>query len=596
MFTLGSKLTKANTRIKDKTTEKKVMKIKKTLIVISLISLISGISRSQVTNSTAAAVQVQEYDPISAMLDSLTTLNHVVRFNTVNAIDKEVCTAITCPSFSDEVYRERISKINTPIPLAYNKYVKDFIDLYALRKRALTARVMGLSNLYFPLYEEILDQEGLPLEFKYLSIVESALNPIAVSRCGATGLWQFMYNTGLLYNLKVNSYTDERRDPVKATHAACQYFKDMYGIYHDWLLVVAAYNCGAGNVNRAINRSGGKRTFWEIMPYLPQETRGYVPAFIAVNYVMSYAKEHNLYPIAPEYSYFQVDTVQVNRQVNFSVLSKQLDMPMDVIAYLNPVYKRNIIPDVDEGLTLRLPTNKMAQFISIEENVYAESKPLSYPGLPQFAVANNVNDGDIFTASNGRKYEIVSKKIKKSHTVKRGETLSEIADVYSSSVNDIKKLNRLKSTKVHRGQKLSVYAWVKTKVPVKETKNIATKKDSNAVKNNTASVTKKDSDSVKSNSVTATILDSSQQLIASLNEETADGMNADSQQTTVGETKNKAKTVAEKYIYHMVQHGDTLWNIAKRYEGVTVEQIKDINKLHDTNLKPGTRLKVMIAG
>ena len=145
---------------------------------------------------------------------------------------------------------------------------------------------MGLSNLYFPLYEEILDQEGLPLEFKYLSVIESALNPIAVSRCGATGLWQFMYNTGILYNLKVNSYTDERKDPVKATHAACQYFKDMYGIYHDWLLVIAAYNCGAGNVNRAINRSGGKTTFWEIMPYLPKETRGYVPAFIAVNYVL----------------------------------------------------------------------------------------------------------------------------------------------------------------------------------------------------------------------------------------------------------------------------------------------------------------------
>ena len=587
------------------------MILKKTILAVALCSLLSGWSLAQVNPTPIAPTNVQEYDPISAMLDSLVTLNHVVRFNALTAGDNVVCNSITCPTFSNEVYSERISKLNTPIPLTYNKYVKDYIELYALKRRGLTQRVMGLSNLYFPLYEEILDQEGLPLEFKYLSIVESALNPIAVSRCGATGLWQFMYNTGLMYNLKVNSYTDERRDPVKATHAACQYFKDMYGIYHDWLLVVAAYNCGAGNVNRAIKRSGGKTTFWEIMPFLPQETRGYVPAFIAVNYVMSYAKEHNLYPIAPEYSYFQVDTVQVNRQVNFSVLSKQLDVPMDVIAYLNPVYKRNIIPDVEEGLTLRLPTNKLAQFISIEENVYAESKPMPSPILPQFAVANDVNEGDVITASNGRKYEIVSKKIKKSHTVKRGETLSEIADVYSSSVNDIKKLNRLKSTKVHRGQKLSVYAWVKTKVPFKETQNIAakkdvdtiknttasvTKKDSDTVKNTAASVSKKDSDTVKSNTVAATKMDSSEQLIASLNEEAADGMNADSQQTIVSETKTKAKTVAEKYIYHMVQPGDTLWNIAKRYEGVTVEQIKDINKLHDANIKPGTRLKLMVNG
>lgn len=567
------------------------MKIQKTLIVISLIGLISDFTSAQVTGSSSAAIQVQEYDPISEMLDSLVTLNHVVRFNTLAANDNVVCNSTTCPVFTNEVYSERISKLNTPIPLAYNKYVQDFIDIYAVKKRGLTQRVMGLSNLYFPLYEEILDQEGLPLEFKYLSIVESALNPIAVSRCGATGLWQFMYNTGLLYNLKVNSYTDERRDPVKATHAACQYFKDMYGIYHDWLLVIAAYNCGAGNVNRAIKRSGGKKTFWEIMPYLPQETRGYVPAFIAVNYVMSYAKEHNLYPIAPAYSYFQVDTVNVNRQINFNVLAKQLDLPIEVIAYLNPVYKKNIIPDVEGGLTLRLPTNKLAQFISFEENIYAASKPFT-PVFQFAAVTNKTSDDDLITATNGKKYEIVTKKIKKSHTVKRGETLSEIADMYDASVNDIKKLNHLKTTRVQKGQKLSVYAYQKTRVPVKETITLAAKKDSDNVKNTIASAAKKDSDNVKGNTPAAsTKLDSSEQLIASLNESAADDMNADTEQSA--NNKNE-KPISEKYIYHMVQPGDTLWNIAKRYEGVTVEQIKDINKLHDTHIKPGTRLKLMI--
>ena len=566
------------------------MMIKKTLLVIAMLSLFNGLSRAQVT-SPSTETQVQEYDPISAMLDSLVTLNHVVRFNTLTNSDI-ACNSTTCPTFSNEVYSERINNINTPIPLTYNRHVKEYIDLYAMKKRGLTQRVMGLSNLYFPLYEEILDQQGLPLEFKYLSIVESALNPIAVSHCGATGLWQFMYNTGLMYNLKVNSYTDERRDPIKATYAACQYFKDMYKIYGDWLLVIASYNCGPGNVNRAIRRSGGKTTFWEIMPYLPKETRGYVPAFIAVTYVMNHAKEHNLYPVAPEYSYFQVDTVQVNRQVNFSILSKQLDIPMDVIAYLNPVYKRNIIPDVEGALTLRLPTNKLAQFISLEEKIYAESKPVTSV-LQIASVPNDANDGDVITTSNGKKYEIVNKKIKKSHTVKRGETLSEIADNYNASVNDIKKLNRLKTTKVHRGQKLSVYAWVKTKVPVKESPNIASKKDTDNVKNNTASITKKDSDNVKGNAVGVTKLDSSEQLTASVNEESADGMNADSQsQHTAVETKTKS--TADKYIYHLVQPGDTLWNIAKRYEGVTVEQIKDINKLRNAHIKPGTRLKLMI--
>ncbi len=555
------------------------MRIKKTFLIITLLGLISGFTKAQVIESKSGETQVQDYDPISSMLDSLVTLNNVVRFNTLTASDKIVCNSTTCPTFSDDVYRDRISKINTPIPLAYNKYVEQYINLYALKKRGLTQRVMGLSNLYFPLYEEILDKEGLPLEFKYLSVVESALNPIAVSRCGATGLWQFMYNTGIMYNLKVNSYTDDRKDPLLATHAACQYFKDMYKIYGDWLLVIASYNCGPGNVNRAIKRSGGKTTFWEIMPYLPAETRGYVPAFIAVTYVMTHAKEHNLYPIAPAYSYFQVDTVQVNRQVNFSVLSKQLDLPMDVISYLNPIYKRNIIPDVESGLTLRLPTNKLAQFIALEENIYAESKP----STPVFQFADDFkssNEGDVITASNGKQYEIVTKKVKKYHTVKRGETLSEIASKYDVTASEIKKQNRLKSSKLQKGQKLAVYALVKTKVPVKETQNIAAKKDSNAVKNNKTTVTSIDS--------------SAEQLIAALNENAADGMNVDSQQT-VDNAPAKEQKASEKYIYHLVQPGDTLWNIAKRYEGVTVEQIKDINKLHNSNqIKPGTRLKLMI--
>lgn len=365
------------------------MKLNRKFRLLALTALLgfSQIAPAQESREIVPANSTEEtYDPIVDMLDSLVTLTHVVRYNQLdaNCFDPNAVVPGSVPSFSDQAYTERINALQSPIPLSYNRHVKEFIDLYAIRKRGLTQRAMGLSNLYFPMYEEILDKEGLPLEFKYLSIVESALNPIAVSRVGATGLWQFMYNTGIIYDLKVTSYTDDRRDPVKATHAACQYFKDMYAIYGDWLLVIAAYNCGAGNVNRAIKRSGGKTNFWELMPYLPKETRGYVPAFIAVTYVMNYSKEHNLYPVSPAYSYFEVDTVRVDRPVNFNVLARTLDLPLDVICYLNPIYKRKMIPDVGGDYVLRLPTNKMAMYMAQQEQIFAESVPPARPVMPVY--------------------------------------------------------------------------------------------------------------------------------------------------------------------------------------------------------------------
>lgn len=533
--------------------------------LVVLAFLITGPLSAQVNPARDAEAS---YDPIVEMLDSLVTLNHVLRFNSLeaNCYDHpKNCPAP--PSFSDAVYSERINKIQSPIPLSFNPHVKGFIQLYAENRRSLTQRSMGLSNLYFPMFEAVLDREGLPLEFKYLAIVESALNPVAVSRVGATGIWQFMYATGLMYGLKVTSYTDDRRDPYKATQAACQYFKDMYAIYGDWLLVIAAYNCGAGNVNKAIRRSGGKMNFWDIMPYLPQETRGYVPAFIAVTYVMNYAREHNLSPIEPAFSYFEVDTVKVNRQVNFNALSQQLDLPVDVISYLNPVYKKNLIPGTDEGFTLRLPTNKIAVFLDNQESVYlasATSKPVMQNYSPR-----RETDEVYADAGSGVTYETVRKKVKKTHTVRRGENLSVIADKYDISLADLKKMNRLKSTRLQAGQKLQVTAWVTTKVPVKTAPVIAAKKD------------------------TAPVSDS----IAVQNDK---NHHADTVQTEPVADNAPEKKVNDskgpRYIYYMVQPGDTLWNIARRYDGVTVEMIKDMNNLQNSNLKPGTKLKVLVNG
>lgn len=553
------------------------MKIKRKFRLLALTALLglSTVAMAQDSREITPAIETTSpYDPISAMLDSLVTLNHVIRYNQLdaNCFDPNAVVPGSVPSFSDAVYTERINAIHSPIPLSYNRHVKEFIDLYAIRKRGLTQRVMGLSNLYFPLYEEILDKEGLPLEFKYLSIVESALNPIAVSPVGATGLWQFMYTTGIIYDLKVTSYTDDRRDPIKATHAACQYFKDMYRIYNDWLLVIAAYNCGAGNVNKAIKRSGGKTNFWEIMHYLPAETRGYVPAFIAVTYVMNYSREHNLYPVTPAYNYFEVDTVAVDRPVNFNVLARTLDLPLDVISYLNPIYKRGVIPDVGSNYILRLPSNKMAHYLATQEQIFAESVPPARPVAPTYN-RNRYEREEEVTADKGNvKYETVTKRVKKTHTVRRGENLSAIAGKYDMTVGEVKKLNRLRSSSVRQGQRLNVYAYVKSKVPVKVTpsETVAAKKDSGL----------KDSASLQAQVVHS---DS-----ASPDHEVAQ------QQTSEQQEKAEAAN-RPRFIYHVVQPGDTLWNIAKRYDGVTVEMIKDINNLRNADIKPGTKLKVIVA-
>lgn len=547
----------------------------KLTLKFALLALLNTLMFSSVSAQTPREITTvsntieEEYDPISSLLDSLVTITNVVRYNQLeaNCFDPNAVVPGAVPVFSNEVYTQRMSAIHSPIPLSYNAHVKGFIDMYAVKKRGLTQRVMGLSNLYFPIFEEALDREGLPLEFKYLSIVESALNPIAVSRVGATGIWQFMYNTGLQYNLKVNSYTDERRDPIKATHAACQYFKDMYSIYGDWLLVIAAYNCGAGNVNKAIKRSGGKTNFWEIMNYLPSETKNYVPAFIAITYVMEYAREHNLYPVSPAYSYFEVDTVVVNQPVNFRTLASTLDLPLDVISYLNPIYKRGLIPDVGGNYVLRLPTSKMALYMLSQESIFAESLPPARPVMNSYKSrleSDDEEENEVVSVS----YETQTKRVKKTHTVRRGESLGRIAEKYDMTIAQVKKMNRLRSNSVRKGQRLTVYNWVKTKVPVKAPAN--------------AELASKKENPVKADSVQKTEAEQNDALASNEKEQT--------------EASVEKELPKPTFKYYIVQPGDTLWNIAKRYEGLTVEMIKDINNLRNTQITPGTKLKVIVNG
>jgi len=303
--------------------------------------------------------------------------------------------------------------------------------------------MLGLKDYYFPLFEEILDLYGLPLELTYLAVIESALNPCAVSRVGATGIWQFMLSTGRMYKLQINTFVDERRDPVASTHAAAKFLKDLYGIYNDWVLAIAAYNCGPGNVNKAIRRSGGKTSYWDIYPYLPRETRGYVPAYIGATYAMNYYKEHNLTP-----RYVDVppvsDTVMVSRNVNLAQVAEVLDIPLQLMRDLNPQYRREILPGNTAPYPLRLPASYATRYIDLEDSIcrYKANVYLSNSFRAIEPAGQTVN-----TAGKDR---IV-------HTIRSGESLSTIAAKYGVSVNNLKAWNDLNNSRIIAGKKLVVY-------------------------------------------------------------------------------------------------------------------------------------------
>jgi len=345
--------------------------------------------------------------------------------------------ADSIPLVDDSTLKSRLEILNekTPFDLGYNKRVKAFVNLYAVKRRSLSSKTMGLGQLYFPLIEAELDKNDMPYELKYLAVVESALNPTARSRAGAKGLWQFMYATGKMYGLTVNSYYDERSDPYKSTKAACGYLSYLHNLYDDWNLALAAYNCGPGNVNKAIRRSGGKRDYWEIYPYLPRETRGYVPAFIAVNYVFNYGAEHNIYPRTPPTTFHETDTIQVNDRIAFKHLSEVLKIPIEDVQYLNPEYKRGVIPKDGKYHTLRLPKGELALYLVNEKSITEQyAKPIDH-------------SDEVLAAQ--EQVEI--------YRVRNGDYLGKIATRHGVSVREIKSWNSLRSDNLRVGQRLTIY-------------------------------------------------------------------------------------------------------------------------------------------
>lgn len=454
---------------------------------------------------------------ISSMLDNLSSHNYFdkISFDSDTTYKNKYNFSVgETPKYSDSVYYERIYElnVNTPIKLEYNYYVKNFINLYAVRKRKLTSKVLGLSKLYFPMIEQQLDKYDMPLELKYLAIVESALNPSAKSWVGATGLWQFMYATGKGYGLHVSSFVDDRRDPYEATDAACRHLKDLHNTYNDWLLAMAAYNSGAGNVNKAIRRSGGKCDFWKIRRYLPRETRSYVAAFIAVNYVMNYYEEHNIKPAKTSYVDYIIDTVTITDALSFKQISEKINIPISELKFFNPSFKKGIIPAINKKkYILRLPSQYINAYVDVEKDIYLYETQKGLNRKKVLAEIKNYNDRQI-------------------HRVRSGENLGIIARRYHCSVRNIKAWNNLRSNLIRPGQKIVIYPR-NYSYNSKKSKSKSTYKDS-------------------------------------------------------------------KYLYHIVRKGDTLWDIANKYKGVTISKIKRLNNIRNVNsLKPGQKIKIsLVAG
>jgi membrane-bound lytic murein transglycosylase D len=335
----------------------------------------------------------------------------------------------------------------TPFDLTYNAVVQSYIDLYVSRKREMSSRMLGLAELYFPVFEEALDRHGIPLEMKYLAVVESALNPAARSRAGAVGLWQFMLPTGKMFGLHADSYIDERHDVYKSTEAACRYLKYLYRLYDDWEMAMAAYNCGPGNVNKAIRRSGGQKNYWTIYEHLPRETRGYVPAFIAVNYLFAHHADHNLYPVSPSYCHYEMDTVQVCHPVDIAALAKFVGASEQDLLIMNPTFKRGLIPDLDQAVTLYLPKDAAGIFVANEAE-------LRYSYMNQ---AGALNGSSTTTgATTVAQPRPAPEPVKRFHTVRSGESLGVIAKRYGVSVTELKRWNGLRSDMIRAGQKLVV--------------------------------------------------------------------------------------------------------------------------------------------
>ena len=450
------------------------------LVATMLLSLSTGIQAQTEIETEEDVITVTDKDGKSEEIevptgleDNLDSLLHLYNAKTYMMPDTSCNYRDVNPVFEKEVYIDRLKRMPTIIEMPYNDVVQKFIDRYSGKLRRSVSFMLGASNFYMPIFEEALEAYNLPLELKYLPVIESALNPKAVSRVGATGLWQFMLSTGKRYGLEVNSLVDERRDPVKASYAAAHYLSDLYKIFDDWSLVIAAYNCGPSKVNQAIHRAKGSADYWNIYPYLPKETRGYVPAFIAANYIMNYYCDHNICPMVTELP-TKTDTVVVEKDVHLEQIAQVLNIDIEHLRNLNPQYRRDIINGLNKPMSVRLPASLVGAFIDNEDSIY-NFKPEELllkrdvvevnDDVPSYSRSSRSYSRHSSSSSSRSNSKRSSKKGKgkknknsgsKSVTIKNGDTLSEIAARHHTTVKKLRKLNNISGSSIRAGKKIKV--------------------------------------------------------------------------------------------------------------------------------------------
>lgn len=512
------------------------------------ISFLDSIKKTFVHHEVAACVDERWFAEFANQDLFKEMINDIENINLDEKVDFDLPT---------EVLKKRLAYLDSKsaFNIEYNAGLENLIKHYLKNRKKSFERLMGIAQFYFPMYEAALSKHNVPLEIKYLSIVESALNPKAVSRVGATGLWQFMYYTGKEYGLDITTYVDERSDPLLSTEAACEYMKRMYGIFGDWDLVLASYNAGPGNVSKAIRRSGGKQNYWNIRPFLPKETQGYVPAFLATMYVMEFHKEHGIVPQKAVVNPLATDTIRIKNKMTFKQIADLLDVSEKEIEFLNPSYKRGVVPNIDgKKHYLRLPLEKLAVFISNEDKMYAYANyDFNRREKPYFR--------DEMLASRGGSYDLNTNI--KFHKVRKGENLSTIARKYGVTVSEIKRWNGLKSNAAKAGVNLKIE--VTERVPSNTA--VASKV---APKNNQTKDTVSDKIS-KENEVRVAIVKAEKGL---------------SPIDTI--TQKKPKFIAKE---HVVSKDDNLYTLSRKY-GASVDDLKQWNQLETDIINVGKTLVV----
>ena len=473
----------------------------------------------------------------------------------------------------DEVYIERIKKMNSFISLPYNEIVKNYIILYSEKMPTKMSHILGLCQYYMPIFEDIFNRYDIPQELKAMAVIESAMNPLAVSRAGAKGMWQFMYSTAKMYGLHIDSFVDERLDPVKSAEAAAQYLQDSYEIFGDWNLAIASYNCGAGNVNKAIRRSGGKRAFWDIWPYLPRETRGYVPAFVGALYTMTYYKEHGIRPEAVEIP-AHIDTLKINKQLHLRQVADLTAAPLEELKNLNPQYRHEIIPGESREYILRIPYEYTNAFIEYEDSVYRHKAEEYF---------NPVTIKKIKDGADGER--IV-------YRVKNGDYLGRIASRHRCTVAQIKRWNNLSSNNIRVGQRLVIYRGGTSSGSASASSAPAKTQSSSAAPASGGSTY-----TVKSGDTLSGIANRNGVTVAQLKQWNGlSGNNIKVGQklkVKAGSTSQPAASSSSgDYITYTVKSGDSFYSIAKNYSGVSAQNIMDFNGMTSSNLKPGMKIKI----